>query len=165
MQQWLANYFPYLLLALAAMVLAALVFFLKLNCKLSRARKRYESLMEGMEGANLQQLLEAHVAEVRQLRGQVGSLQQQVEALTAVSRTCVQKVGMVRFRAFEDTGSDLSFALALLDAQDSGVVLSSLYGRTESRVYAKPVEAGVSSYSLSAEEQQALSKARRQSLA
>ena len=77
---------------------------------------------------------------------------------------CVQKVGVVRFRAFEDTGSDLSFAVALLDSEDNGVVLSSLFGRTESRVYAKPVEHGASSYLLSTEENEALSKAKKQTL-
>ena len=132
--------------------------------KMSKSKKRYEKLMTGMEGANLEQLLENHISEVRQLRGQVAQLTQQVEELTAVSRVCVQKVGVVRFRAFEDTGSDLSFAVALLDSEDNGVVLSSLFGRTESRVYAKPVEHGASSYLLSTEENEALSKAKKQTL-
>ncbi len=103
-------------------------------------------------------------AHQHELRGQVAQLTQQVEELTAVSRVCVQKVGVVRFRAFEDTGSDLSFAVALLDSDDNGVVLSSLFGRTESRVYAKPVEHGASSYLLSTEENEALSKAKKQTL-
>ena len=120
--------------------------------------------MRGMEGAKREQLLQSHITEVRQLRGQVADLTQQVEELTAVSRICVQKVGVVRFRAFEDTGSDLSFAVALLGSEDNGVVLSSLFGRTESRVYAKPVEHGVSSYLLSSEEQEALNKAEKQTL-
>ncbi len=163
-QQWILNYLPYFLLVFAVMVLIALTFFINLNFKMSKSKKRYEKLMTGMEGANLEQLLENHISEVRQLRGQVAQLTQQVEELTAVSRVCVQKVGVVRFRAFEDTGSDLSFAVALLDSEDNGVVLSSLFGRTESRVYAKPVEHGASSYLLSTEENEALSKAKKQTL-
>jgi hypothetical protein len=69
---------------------------------------------------------------------------------------------IVRFNAFEDTGSDLSFAVALLDADYNGVVLSSIFGRNESRTYAKPVVAGQSSYFLTNEEKEALDMARKQ---
>jgi hypothetical protein len=68
----------------------------------------------------------------------------------------LQNCGLVRFQAFENTGGDLSFALALLDGSGSGVVLSSLFGRDESRVYCKPVEEGKSTYVLSKEEQKAI---------
>ena len=73
-QQWILNYLPYLLLVFAVMVLIALTFFINLNFKMSKSKKRYEKLMTGMEGANLEQLLENHISEVRQLRGQVAQL-------------------------------------------------------------------------------------------
>ena len=57
-------------------------------------------------------------------------------------------------------GADLSFSCALLDGQDNGVVVTSLYGRTECRTYAKPIRAGASSYVLTDEEKQALMQAR-----
>jgi hypothetical protein len=66
---------------------------------------------------------------------------------------------MVRFRAFEDMGSDLSYAVALLDAHNNGVVLSSIFGREDSRSYAKPIEDGKSSYPMTQEEEQALKEA------
>jgi len=72
---------------------------------------------------------------------------------------CLQRVGIVRFRAFEDTGSDLSFSIALLDSRNNGVVLTSLYGRSESLIFAKPVMGGESPYSLSREEKEAISRA------
>ena len=72
---------------------------------------------------------------------------------------CIQKVGIVRYSAFQDTGSDLSFSLALLDEKDNGVVMNGIYSREMSNIYAKPVEAGKSSYTLSEEEQQAIKKA------
>lgn len=71
----------------------------------------------------------------------------------------VQRVGMVRFDAFEDMGGKLSFAAALLDAEGSGIVLSSIAGRADSRVYAKPIERGASTYNLSGEEGEAIKRA------
>ena len=73
--------------------------------------------------------------------------------------TCVQKIGLVRYSAFKDTGSDLSFTLALLNEENTGVVLNGIYSREMSNIYAKPVEKGVSTYTLSEEEKQALNKA------
>ena len=73
--------------------------------------------------------------------------------------TTIQHVGVVRFNAFPDAGSDLSFAIAVLDGNRDGFVLSSIYGRDESRVYAKPVQKGESNYFLSQEENQAISQA------
>lgn len=71
----------------------------------------------------------------------------------------IQNVGLVRFDAFEDMGGKLSFAAALLDAHGSGVVLSSINGRAETRIYAKPVERGQSKITLSDEEIEAIRRA------
>ena len=80
--------------------------------------------------------------------------------LQEVMQTHLQKIGMVRFNPFGDTGGDQSFALCLADAHGNGVVLSCLNRRTESKVYAKPLAAWQSKYSLSTEEQQAMGVAR-----
>lgn len=100
------------------------------------------------------------------LLGAVGTLNTRltaVEAQTAALATtlprAVQRVGLVRFNPFDDTGSDQSFALALLDAGGDGVVLSSLHSRTATRFYAKPVKAGRTTHALTTEEQQALAQA------
>ena len=68
-------------------------------------------------------------------------------------------VGLVRYDAFEDVGGRLSFSCALLDDQGSGVILTSINGRQETRVYAKPVTGGVSSHNLSLEEEEAIRRA------
>lgn len=72
----------------------------------------------------------------------------------------IRKVGLVRFNPFSDAGGDQSFALALLNDERDGIVLSSLYGREINRVYAKPIEKGSSKYQLSAEEKRAIEEAR-----
>jgi hypothetical protein len=71
----------------------------------------------------------------------------------------VQRVGLVRFDAFEDMGGQLSFAAAMLDAEGTGIVFSSINGRVETRIYAKPVEHGTSRYNLSNEEEEAIRRA------
>jgi len=72
----------------------------------------------------------------------------------------LQRVGVVRFNPFDDTGGDQSFAMVLTDAYGNGVVMSSLYRRGDSRVFAKPLTQWQSSYALSTEEQHAIERAR-----
>ena len=62
---------------------------------------------------------------------------------------CIQKIGIVRYSAFRDTGSDLSFTLAMLDENNDGVVLNGIYSREISNIYAKPVKNGKSEYTIS----------------
>jgi hypothetical protein len=73
----------------------------------------------------------------------------------------VQGVGLVRFRAFQDTGGDQSFALALADGEGNGVVISALFGRGATRIYAKPIQGWLSPKLLGEEEEQALAQARQ----
>ncbi len=75
---------------------------------------------------------------------------------------CIQKVGVVRFNPFKDTGSDQSFAIALMDISGNGLVISSLFTRDGTRIYSKPLEKGKSKYPLSEEEQRAIKRAQEQ---
>ncbi len=82
-----------------------------------------------------------------------------VRSVEAVARRAVQHVGLVRYNPFEDTGSNQSFALALLDEDANGIVLSSLHSRQQTRVYLKEIVAGRCEAALSAEESEALRRA------
>ena len=88
-------------------------------------------------------------------------LEAQVETLATRGRGAVQHVGVVRFNPFEDTGSNQSFALALLDDRSDGVVISSLHSRQSTRLYLKPISGGRSETALSEEEAEALRRARQ----
>lgn len=72
----------------------------------------------------------------------------------------IRKVGLVRYNPFSDAGGDQSFALALLNDANDGVVISSLYGREVNRIYAKPIQGGVSQYQLTEEERTAIQNAK-----
>jgi hypothetical protein len=88
------------------------------------------------------------------------ALRQEVAALKAESAQALRHVAVIRYDAFNDTGGQLSWSMALLDDSGSGVVLSAIQGRNESRTYAKNVAGWSSETQLSPEEEDAISNAR-----
>ena len=142
-------------------LLVALIFawLAALQGRLNRMLREYRALMTGTEGGNLEEILRDHIAQVQRTTAKVDDLAQLSRQMEKALGHSLQGVGVVRFNPFPDTGGDQSFAIALLDAHGDGVVISSLYGRTKSRIYAKPVEGGESTYALSAEEREAIRRA------
>ena len=100
-----------------------------------------------------------HIAETRAVAEENARLRQDIVRIDLLLQRAITRVGVVRFNAFRETGSDLSYAVALLDANNDGVVFSSIFGREDSRSYVKPVEDGKSKYTLTQEEGQALKAA------
>jgi len=127
------------------------------QCK--QLRDRLRGLLSGDPAASLDELVSSHSSQLQGLAAGARELNDQLELARRQLLTHLQHVNLVRFNAFADTGSDLSFSLALLDAGGNGVVLTSLYGRDESRIYAKPIRGSSSSYALSSEEKLAISRA------
>lgn len=127
-----------------------------------RIARNYRTLMRGMQDKNLEELLNAHLSRVKLALERVDDVELACKKLQLMAEKSIQKVGVVRFNAFHDTGSDLSFAVAMLDSRGDGVVISAIFGRDESRTYAKPIQRGASSYHLSDEERQAVGKALEQ---
>jgi hypothetical protein len=138
----------------------ALVLMLVIMIRQTRLLRRYRLLLNGESGRDLESILLTQVNDMESIKQALSHLDRRVEMLAAQALNHVQRTGIVRFNAFPDTGSDLSFAIALLDAHDNGFVISSLYGRNESRIYAKPIRGGTSTYTLSDEERQAIAMAR-----
>jgi hypothetical protein len=110
----------------------------------------------------LDQLLEQLLIKQEENRTLLASLENRVEQLNLLLQGCLQRVGLVRFDAFEDIAGQQSFSVALLDNRGNGVVITSLFGRTESRCYAKPVIRGNSPHRLSDEEMAAIKQAMEQ---
>jgi len=124
--------------------------------RIRRATDAYRSLTSDSQGVSLQHLLDSHLGKVIEVGSKMEELAKLYDGLEVRSRGSLQHVGVVRFNPFEDTGSDQSFAIALLDDRRDGLVLSSLHGRGQTRVFAKPVEGGESTHQLSDEEAQAI---------
>ncbi len=156
---FILNNVHYVLLIMTVLIFIALIVFININIKLTKMNKRYRKLMMGMDGCNIERLLMGHIDEVRDTVQKVEALEAEYKRVDAMNRKAVQKVGVVRFSPFEEIGSDLSFAVAFLDHHNDGVVFSSIFGRDESRCYAKPIKNGESTYVLTEEEKQALSEA------
>jgi hypothetical protein len=146
-----------LVLAVVVVGLAAWVAWLHRSDALLRGRLR--RLIGDGEGLGLDELLDRQFGRLDMIAERVEALNRLHRDLEALSQRSVQKVGVVRFNPFADTGGDQSFAVALLDAEGNGVVLSSLHGRADTRIFAKQVQAGRSKHALSDEEQDAIRKA------
>ena len=108
------------------------------------------------EPENLKEVL----VKFKDLEGNFEKISKELEELKKESQFWVRKIGIIRFNPFKEVGGDQSFSIALLDANDSGVVISSLYSREENRIYGKPIKNGKSEYQLSEEENQAIEKAK-----
>jgi len=169
-------------LGLAVALVVAFLWLLVVQVRSIRAARRHRTLTQGVDGTNLEQALHQHVARTDQLQERVRALTQRQEQLEghlaaevqrlddqerrATQRLVerldgsVHRVGVVRFNPFTDAGGDQSFAVALLDGHDDGVVFSGLHSRTSTRVYAKPVTGGTSTYNLSQEEQEAIARSK-----
>ncbi|NLX37140.1 MAG: DUF4446 family protein [Chloroflexi bacterium] len=154
-----------MLVCLAAALLgaAALVLALVAIVRQRRFFARYDRVFAHTDEQGLHDALETYVAQVTTALDQIQHGVNQVEAFGAQVSGCVQRLGMVRFNPFDDTGGDQSFALALADARGQGVVISSLHARGLTRIYAKPLSHWASPYQLTTEEQQAIERARNSS--
>jgi uncharacterized protein DUF4446 len=142
--------------ALGLLVLLLLIVVLVQSVRLGRAVRSYRSLAHGGSGASLADVLDRQVGRVEAVGTRLEELNRLAAQLEQRSLTSIQHIGLVRFNPFEDTGSDQSFAIALLDDRRDGIVLSSLHGRANTRLFAKPVEGGESKHALSDEEAQAI---------
>ncbi|HIE53274.1 MAG TPA: DUF4446 family protein [Armatimonadetes bacterium] len=156
----LETYRTSIILGLTGAVLLLTLWNLGLSLRLRRLQQHYYELAAGVESGNLEQLLHRHLERIQRAEATVAKLTQQVQALQEQGQRCLQHVGLVRYNAFEDIGGELSFAVALLDAQANGVVLNGILGRETTRIYAKPISQGRSPISLSEEEQRAILLAR-----
>jgi len=121
--------------------------------------RRFTAALGGNDLDSLESTLASHLARVEAVDQRLTALDAEYKRLAVTNSLASQKISIVRFNPFGDTGGDQSFSLAVLDAHDSGYVLTSIHGRQGTRVYVKPVDFGQSKYKLSKEERQALTQA------
>ena len=149
----------YLIYALGAVSGLLVLFVLILSSRLSKLTRRYREFMAGGSGVSLEGTLSTIQTQQSHVLEELSESRRRLALVEASLGSSIRSVGVVRFNAFQDTGSDLSFAVAYLDGNRNGVVMSSIFGRDESRMYAKPLENGKSAYQLSTEEQEAIVRA------
>lgn len=119
----------------------------------------YKKLFRDNALGDLGSVLSNSLKRLRKAEKEITQQNEYIDQVTKQLKRATQKVSIVRFNPFGDTGGDQSFALALLDAEDSGYILTGIHSRQGTRVYIKPIDLGKSKYNLSEEEQQALGQA------
>ena len=126
-----------------------------------RMVRHYNRLTGGKENVGIKEILENLLTTQKALRNEQKALFTTLEKIKSDGRLHVQRVGLVRFNPFSDTGGSQSFTLALLDGHNNGLVMTSLYARTGHRWYVKEVTGGKGKeLALSKEEQTAVQKAK-----
>ena len=149
----------FIMIGIATLAIIELILIIILFTKLSGVKNKFKKMMRGANNKNLEGMLEEYLQKVEKIELDSSDAVSKFNKLDENLKNCIQKVGIVRYKAFEDVGSDLSFSIALLDEKNDGVMLTGIYGRMESTTYAKPIDKGISRYDLSEEELQALSEA------
>lgn len=156
----LQNYFVVIIAVMLVLVIKLFLICKNQKKELNELKAKYDFFTQG-DDKNWDEILSKTLTEVRTARSELEKLEQHQQAMREQMKGCVQKVKLMRYNAFTDTGSNLSYSLAVLDENNNGVVLSSLYGREDNRSYAKPVENGKSTYQLSDEEKEVLKQLTR----
>ena len=124
---------------------------------LYKLNKDYRGFMKKIgKGNDIPEMLKKYLDDVNMIKRDNSEIKAYYTKLDSDISSCIQKVGLVRYNAFKDVGSDLSFAIALLDRENNGVVFNGLYGSDSSNIYAKPIKNGQSQYQLSDEEKYAI---------
>ncbi len=151
------NIFEIIILVINIMLLVLYI----LNCiKLNKLRKNYATFMTKLgKGDNINEMLKDYVEKVDEIKSENKEIIEYYQKLDTKSNDYLKKIGLVRYNAYKDTGSNLSFALAVLDNHNDGFVLNGIYARDNSNIYAKPIKNGKSEYVLSKEEEEAINKA------
>ena len=150
---------PWIGMATIVLVIAVLVYCVILHIRLGSLKKKYDFFMQGEHGASLERKLSVEVSEIRDAAKGLESLLSEQVAIRNIQSNTLQKIGFIKYNAFENIGNDLSFALTLLDGNNNGICISSIYGRNESRIFSKPFVKGKSLVSLSQEELESLNEA------
>ncbi|MCL4534440.1 MAG: DUF4446 family protein [Bacteroidetes bacterium] len=155
-----SNYGLYLWLGLVGLTALLLVWLITLQLQVGRALWHYRRLVRDVDRGNLEDVLEHQLQLTERMAEEVAELSRGSRSLGETLHHALQRVAVVRFNPFQDTGSDQSFCVALLDDMGDGVVLTSIFSREGCRTYAKPILSGQSKYPLSSEEREAIKQAR-----
>jgi hypothetical protein len=146
---------------LATVILLALALFLSVrnHLNLKRHRLQWRGLLDGVRGDNLERLLMDSLRDNMALQEGLQSAVDRIVELEKRMEKAKSHLGLVRYDAFDDVGGNQSFALALYDDNGDGMVINGLVGRTDCRVYCKPLVGGRSDRNLSQEERRAIEEA------
>lgn len=146
--------------AIALVVIILLMWLSVLGSRLKKLRKQYVAVMGNTGVTNIEDVVIEMKNMLQSQKEQIDSLQNQLRAVQQDMPKMKSKLGIIRYNAFSDGGSDLSFSLAIVNEEKDGAVFSGLHSRDNTYVYAKPLEKGESNYTLTPEERKAIDTAK-----
>ncbi|MDD6793977.1 MAG: DUF4446 family protein [Clostridiaceae bacterium] len=155
----LNDFTPYILCGMAVIIFLLLILVISLFKAVNRVEARYRKMMRGVSNKNLEEMIIEQLDNIEKANVNSEEALKKCDDIREKVKECVQKVAIMRYKAFEDIGSDLSFSIAILDEHNDGVMITGIYGRQESTTYAKPIDKGISRYDLSEEEIHVLNQA------
>lgn len=154
-------YSPYIIVLNIFLTFILLISLISTRSKLNKLLNRYKKFFKNSDDSNIERLVEDNIDLCHEISNKNKDLESRMSYLERNMLQCVQKIGIVRYNAFDNVGSNLSFAIALLDGNDNGIVLNGIYSRESTSTYAKAIISGQSKYTLSAEEIQAIDMAKK----
>lgn len=128
---FISNFQSIIVIALSAIVII-LFFTIIIQFKaINRLEDRYRKFMRGTDSKSIEELVITYLDRIDKSTEETEYMKKLYKSLDSKLNACIQKVSIVRYRAFEDVGSDLSYSIALLDNNNNGVILTGIYGRNE----------------------------------
>ncbi len=149
----------FIIIALVVIILLLFIIVISLTRSVNKLEKKYKRIMRGVNNKNLEELINLKLEEIDKAVENSNEALNKCEVIKEEMKGCVNKIAIMRYKAFPDVGSDLSFSIAVLDSYNDGVLITGIYSRQDSTTYAKPVDKGISRYELSEEESYVLNEA------
>ena len=153
------EYSIFIIIGLTIITLLLFIITIVLLSSVKKLEKKYKKMMRGVNNKNLEQALNVNLDNIEKALAKSQQAIDECKNISEELKGCVNKVAIMRYKAFEDVGSDLSFSIAILDSYNDGVIITGIYSRHDSTTYAKPIDKGISRYDLSEEELHVLNEA------
>ena len=145
---------------LLVLLVILLIFLIAIINKLNIMARKYEALMSGKKGADLEKIIRVRFKEMDQVKANAKRVTKEHKEIKRTLKSCYSKLGIVKYDAFEQMAGKLSFVIALLNEDNSGFVFNSMHSREGCFNYAKEIIKGESYIPLSDEEKEAIEKAK-----
>lgn len=149
----------YIIAGLGALTLLLFIMVIVCLVKLSGLKKKYRKFMEGNDAKSLEELIQTEISDIKTLQEEDQKIENKINNINHVISGCYQKTGVVKYDALAGMGGQVSFALAMLDLKNSGIMINSIHTREGSYLYMKEITEGTCEVLLGKEEQKALEKA------
>ncbi|HEY8422159.1 MAG TPA: DUF4446 family protein [Thermoclostridium sp.] len=150
----------YILYISLTLSIISVIFFLIQNIRLNGIIRKYKYFMQGLGDNDVENLMISYLENLEKLRNDVHVvMDKRIKELERKIPDCLQHIGMVNYNAFENVGNNMSFSIAALDEKKDGFVITGIYSRENSYVYAKEIKKGEPQRKLSNEEVEAINKA------